>query len=129
MPTQDQYARGWFPTFPYAHPDPTLVSIILNNQNPMFADKRVRWALALMLDPVEISMASYRGAATMSAIAIPPTGTHTDDYSRASAGLAHQLRARHGQVGDQAVRSDASARPSQPSCVRSSATPCRPIPS
>jgi ABC-type transport system substrate-binding protein len=38
----------------------------------MFADKRVRWALALMLDPVEISMASYRGAATMTAIAIPP---------------------------------------------------------
>ena len=72
--------RGWFPGFPYAHPDPTLVSIILNNQNPMFADKRVRWALALMLDPVEISMASYRGAATMTAIAIPPTGTHTDDY-------------------------------------------------
>jgi peptide/nickel transport system substrate-binding protein len=80
---QDKNARGWFATFPYAHPDPTLVSIVLNNQNPMFADKRVRWALALMLDPVEISMASYRGAATMSAIAIPPTGTHTDDYHAA----------------------------------------------
>jgi peptide/nickel transport system substrate-binding protein len=83
LPAQDKFARGWFPTFPYAHPDPTLVSIILNDQNPMFSDKRVRWALALMLDPVEISMASYRGAATMSAIAIPPTGTHTDDYHAA----------------------------------------------
>src|SRR5690606_1481357 len=40
---------------------------------------RVRWALTLMLDPVEMSMASYRGAATLSAIAMPPTGTHTDD--------------------------------------------------
>lgn len=77
---QDPTARGWFPGFPYAHPDPTLPMVIFNTQNPMFQDKRVRWALALMLDPVEMSMASYRGAATLSAIAMPPTGTHTDDY-------------------------------------------------
>ncbi len=73
-------ARGWFPGFPYAHPDPTLPMVIFNHQNPMFQDKRVRWALTLMLEPLEMSMASYRGAATMSAIAMPPTGTHTDDY-------------------------------------------------
>lgn len=77
---QDPTARGWFPGFPYAHPDPTLPMVIFNTQNPLFQDKRVRWALALMLDPVEMSMASYRGAATLSAIAMPPTGTHTDDY-------------------------------------------------
>jgi peptide/nickel transport system substrate-binding protein len=77
---QDPTARGWFPGFPYAHPDPTLPMVIFNTQNPKFQDKRVRWALALMLDPVEMSMASYRGAATLSAIAMPPTGTHTDDY-------------------------------------------------
>src|SRR5688572_6801258 len=68
--------RGWFPGFTYAHPDPTLPMVIFNTQNPMFQDKRVRWALALMLDARAISMASYRGAATLSAIAIPPTGTH-----------------------------------------------------
>lgn len=73
-------ARGWFPGFPYAHPDPTLPMVIFNTQNEMFQDKRVRWALALMLDARAISMASYRGAATLSAIAIPPTGTHPDDY-------------------------------------------------
>jgi peptide/nickel transport system substrate-binding protein len=72
--------RGWFPGFPYAHPDPTLPMVIFNTQNPMFQDKRVRWALALMLDARAISMASYRGAATLSAIAIPPTGTHPQDY-------------------------------------------------
>ena len=27
-----------------------------------------------------MSLASYRGAATLSAISIPPTGTHLDDY-------------------------------------------------
>ena len=77
---QDEYARGWFPGFPYAHPDPTLIMAIYNTQKAPFDDKRVRWALTLLLDPVEMSMASYRGAATLSAIAMPPTGTHTDDY-------------------------------------------------
>jgi len=77
---QSDTSRGWFPGFPYAHPDPTLPMVILNNQNEMFQDKRVRWALALMLDARQISMASYRGAATLSAIAIPPTGTHPQDY-------------------------------------------------
>jgi peptide/nickel transport system substrate-binding protein len=72
--------RGWFPGFPYAHPDPTLPMVIFNTQNEMFQDKRVRWALALMLDARQISMASYRGAATLSAIAMPPTGTHPQDY-------------------------------------------------
>ncbi|MFC0010211.1 ABC transporter substrate-binding protein [Devosia nitrariae] len=77
---QSETSRGWFPGFPYAHPDPTLPMVIFNHQNEMFQDKRVRWALALMLDARAISMASYRGAATLSAIAIPPTGTHPRDY-------------------------------------------------
>lgn len=77
---QDKNARGWFPGFPYAHPDPTLPMVIFNTQVEPFDNKNVRWALTLMLDPLEMSMASYRGAATLSAIAMPPTGTHTDDY-------------------------------------------------
>ncbi|SHI98505.1 ABC transporter substrate-binding protein [Wenxinia saemankumensis] len=72
--------RGWFEGFPYAHPDPTLPMIIFNTQNAPFDDRRVRWALALMLDARAMSMASYRGAATLSAISVPPTGTHPDDY-------------------------------------------------
>nr|WP_295883978.1 ABC transporter substrate-binding protein [uncultured Devosia sp.] len=77
---QDPLIQGWFPGFPYAHPDPTLVMAIPNHQNPKFQDKRVRWALALMLDARAMSMASYRGAATLSAISVPPTGTHPRDY-------------------------------------------------
>ena len=77
---QDETARGWFPGFPFAHPDPTLPMFIFNHQNEKFQDSRVRWALALMLDARTISMASYRGAATLSAISIPPTGTHPQDY-------------------------------------------------
>jgi peptide/nickel transport system substrate-binding protein len=77
---QSPTSRGWFPGFPFAHPDPTLPMVIFNTQDERFDDKRVRWALALMLDARAISMASYRGAATLSAIAIPPTGTHPQDY-------------------------------------------------
>ena len=77
---QDETTQGWFPGFPYAHPDPTLPAVIFNTQNEKFQDKRVRWALALMLDAQAMSLASYRGAATFSAIQVPPTGLHPDDY-------------------------------------------------
>jgi len=71
---------GWFDGFPYGHPDPTLPQIIFNHHNPKFQDRDVRWALALALDIKSIAMASYRGAATISAIAVPPTGTHPQFY-------------------------------------------------
>ena len=51
-------------------------------------------------------MASYRGAATISAIGVPPTGTHPGLLPRAAGGLARGLRDRHRQAQDQAVRSD-----------------------
>lgn len=77
---QDDTTHGWFDGFPYAHPDPTLPAVIFNHQLEKFRDRRVRWALALMLDAQAISLASYRGAATLSAIQVPPTGLHPDDY-------------------------------------------------
>src|SRR5262249_1296231 len=72
--------HGWFHGFPYGHPDPTLISGIFNNQNPLFQNRDTRWALALLIDIRAVAMASYRGAATISGIAIPPTGTHPTDY-------------------------------------------------
>src|SRR3954453_13123080 len=77
---QSQTSKGWFPRFPYAHPDPTLPSLIFNNQNPLFESRDLRWALALLIDIKAVSMASYRGGATIPAIAVPPTGTHPADY-------------------------------------------------
>ena len=75
-------SKGWFEGFPYGHPDPTLAQVIFNHQNPKFQNRDVRWALALALDIKAISMAGYRGAATISAIAVPPTGTHPDYYHK-----------------------------------------------
>lgn len=77
---QSKSSRGWFAQFPYAHPDPTLPSVIFNHQNPLLQSRDVRWALALLIDIRAVSMASYRGAATLSPIAVPPTGGHVDAY-------------------------------------------------
>ena len=77
---QSKTSRSWFNAFPYAHPDPTLPALIFNTQLEKFQNRDVRWALALLIDMKAVSMASYRGAATISAIGVPPTGTHPENY-------------------------------------------------
>ncbi len=70
----------WFPGFPFAHPDPTLPSVLFNHQVAPFDNKDVRWALALMIDIRAVAMGSYRGAANLAALSTPPTGTANTDY-------------------------------------------------
>ena len=67
-------SKGWFKSFPWAHPDPTLPAVILNHGRPPYDMKDVRWALTLAIDIVSVAMASYRGCATISALHVPPTG-------------------------------------------------------
>jgi peptide/nickel transport system substrate-binding protein len=71
---------GWFPSFPWAHPDPTLPAVIYNNEKPGLDKKEVRWALTLAIDIAQVAMASYKGAATISAIHVPPTGMYPKYY-------------------------------------------------
>jgi peptide/nickel transport system substrate-binding protein len=73
-------SKGWFSSFPWAHPDPTLPAVILNNAKPPYDNRDVRWALTLSIDIVRVAMASYRGAATISAIHVPPTGLYPQYY-------------------------------------------------
>lgn len=73
-------SRTWFKGFPWAHPDPTLPSVLINNEKYPFNMKDVRWALTLAIDIVDVAMASYNGAATISAIHIPPTGGNLKWY-------------------------------------------------
>ena len=70
----------WLPGFPFAHPDPTLPSVLLNTKKAPFDNPDVRWALALMIDIRAVSMGSYRGAANLAALSTPPTGTAIPDY-------------------------------------------------
>ena len=76
-------SRTWFPNFPWGHPDPTLVAAVLNDDKPGLDNKDVRWALALSLDISRVAMASYRGAMTLSAIHVPPTGMYPHYYFEA----------------------------------------------
>ena len=71
---------GWFPSFPWAHPDPTLPAVIYNNEKPGLDKKEVRWALTLAIDIAQVALASYKGAATISAIHVPPTGMYPQFY-------------------------------------------------
>ena len=71
---------GWFPSFPWAHPDPTLPAVIYNNEKPGLDKKEVRWALTLAIDIAQLALASYKGAATISAIHVPPTGMYPHYY-------------------------------------------------
>jgi peptide/nickel transport system substrate-binding protein len=73
-------SKGWFKSFPWAHPDPTLPAVIYNNEKPGLDNRDVRWALTLSIDIVRVAMASYRGAATISAIHVPPTGMYPQHY-------------------------------------------------
>lgn len=71
---------GWFNSFPWAHPDPTLPAVIYNNEKPGLDKKEVRWALTLAIDIAQVALASYKGAATISAIHVPPTGMYPQYY-------------------------------------------------
>ncbi|MGO7631779.1 ABC transporter substrate-binding protein, partial [Rhizobium ruizarguesonis] len=53
----------WLKGFPFAHPDPTLPSVLFNTKKATFENKDVRWALALLIDIREVALGSYRGAA------------------------------------------------------------------
>jgi len=70
----------WFDGFPFAHPDPTLPSVLFNHEIEPFNDRDVRWALALMMNIRSVAMGSYRGAANLAALSTPPTGTAIVDY-------------------------------------------------
>lgn len=77
---QSKSLATWFKGFPYAHPDPTLPAVIFNTQKAPFDNADVRWALALLIDIKAVDLASYRGAATLSAIGVPPTGVAMPTY-------------------------------------------------
>ena len=79
---QSKSTKAWFKGFPYGHPDPTLAGVIFNTQNENLKNRDVRWALALMIDIRAVTMAAYRGAATISAIPVPPTGIHPEAYHK-----------------------------------------------
>ena len=124
---QSKSSHGWFKGFPYAHPDPTLPAVIFNDQLDMFKSRDVRWALALLIDIKAVSMASYRGAATISAIGVPPTGSSPDVYHKQLEAWLRDFELDTGKRKIKPYDPDASARRSPRCCGRRWASRSRPI--
>jgi peptide/nickel transport system substrate-binding protein len=68
-------ARSWYADFPWAYPneDATRQFIFNYEAQPLFQDAKVRWALALTLDIVQLQTEYIGGVAKVTPIPVPPT--------------------------------------------------------
>lgn len=75
-------ARSWYTEFPWAYPNEVSTRhFILNRESdPNFANKDVRWALALALNIVELQTEYIGGVAKVTPLPIPPTAALTQIY-------------------------------------------------
>jgi peptide/nickel transport system substrate-binding protein len=75
-------ARSWYTEFPWAYPNEVSTRQFVFNQetDPIYANKEVRWALALALDIVDLQTEYIGGVAKVTTMPIPPTATLTEIY-------------------------------------------------
>jgi len=68
-------ARSWYKDFPWAYPNENNTRQFTFNYEaqPLFQDVRVRWALALSLNIVELQTEYIGGVAKVTPIPVPPT--------------------------------------------------------
>lgn len=66
--------RSWYKSFPWAYPNEVdSRHLSFNLADPLYADKRVRWALTLALDVVDMQTNYIGGVAKVTAIPVTPT--------------------------------------------------------
>jgi peptide/nickel transport system substrate-binding protein len=81
--SQNEYARAWFPNFPYANlDDPCERGIAFVNANPPYDSANVRWALALATDIQNVSLATFAGMLRVSPLPVPPIGVLQETYHK-----------------------------------------------
>lgn len=70
-------ARSWYTEFPWAYPNEVSTRQFLFNteSDPIYANKDVRWALALALDIVDLQTSYIGGVAKVTPMPIPPTAS------------------------------------------------------
>jgi peptide/nickel transport system substrate-binding protein len=75
-------ARSWYTEFPWAYPNEVSTRQFVFNQesDPIYANKDVRWALALALDIVDLQTEYIGGVAKVTTMPIPPTASLTSIY-------------------------------------------------
>lgn len=80
---QNEYARAWFNSFPYANlDDPCERGIQFVNINPPYDTTEVRWALALATDIQSVSLATFAGMLRVSPLPVPPIGVLQETYHK-----------------------------------------------
>jgi peptide/nickel transport system substrate-binding protein len=75
-------ARSWYTDFPWAYPNEIDVRHFVFNQeaDPIYANKDVRWALALALDIVDLQTEYIGGVAKVTVMPVPPTAALSAKY-------------------------------------------------
>lgn len=81
--SQNEYARAWFSSFPYANlDDPCERGIAFVNVNPPYDNANVRWALALATDIQNVSLATFAGMLRVSPLPVPPIAVLQETYHK-----------------------------------------------
>jgi peptide/nickel transport system substrate-binding protein len=74
-------SSSWFKDFPWAYPNEANFRVLtFNLDDEKFADKRVRWALTLALDIVELHTEYIGGVTRVTALPMPATATLMELY-------------------------------------------------
>ncbi len=80
---RSEYARAWFPHFPYANlDDPCERGIAFQTQVAPFNQPEVRWALALATDAQSVSLATFAGMLRASPLPVPPVAPLQETYHK-----------------------------------------------
>ena len=80
---ENEYAKAWTDTFPYAAmDDPCERGITFVTVNPPYDQWQVRWALALATDIQRVSMSTFAGMLRVSPLATPPITVLQETYHK-----------------------------------------------
>jgi len=75
-------ARSWYTDFPWAYPNEVSTRQLVFNleSDPVYANKDVRWALALAINIVELQTEYIGGVAKVTPMPVPPTAALSELY-------------------------------------------------
>ena len=83
LSTENEYARAWTETFPYAAlDDPCERGIAFVTVTPPYDQWQVRWALALATDIQRVSLSTFAGMLRVSPLATPPITVLQETYHK-----------------------------------------------